>query len=63
MIASLSGMRASYAVSVRQTSVLPSASFRFRVAPDTLAAQLMVPLTGPIVDLHHRVKAPCRAHQ
>jgi single-strand DNA-binding protein len=29
---------------------------------DTLAARLMIPLNGLIVDLHHQVKAPCRAH-
>jgi hypothetical protein len=29
---------------------------------DTLAARLMVPLTGSIVNFHHQVKAPCRAH-
>jgi hypothetical protein len=29
---------------------------------DTLAAPLMVPLTGPIVNFHHQVDAPCRAH-
>jgi hypothetical protein len=29
---------------------------------DTLAARLMVPLNGPIVNFHHQVKAPCRAH-
>jgi hypothetical protein len=41
---------------------LPSASFRFHLAMDTLAARLMVPLNGPIVNFHHQVKAPCRAH-
>ena len=36
-------MTASYAISVRQARVLPAASFRFRVTPDTLAVQLTVP--------------------
>ncbi len=34
---------ASYAVSVRRAGSLPAASFRSRVAPDTLAVQLTVP--------------------
>jgi hypothetical protein len=37
----------SYAVSVRRTSALPAASFRFHLAMDTLAVQLAVPLAGP----------------
>ena len=35
---------ASYAVPVRRAGTLPTASFRFRVAPDTLAVQLTVPV-------------------
>jgi hypothetical protein len=34
---------ASYAVSVRQAGTLLTASFRFRVTPDTLAVRLTVP--------------------
>jgi hypothetical protein len=37
------GAAASYAVSVRRAGTLPAASFRSRVAPDTLAVQLTVP--------------------
>jgi len=54
---------ASYLVSVRQTSVLLSASFRFRLAADTLAVQLAVPLAGPALDFNHLVSVPCRAHK
>ena len=56
------GMAASYAVSVRQASALPAASFRFRLAADTLAVRLAVPRDGPAEDLHLQVRAPCRAH-
>jgi hypothetical protein len=52
-----------YAVSVRQTSVLPAASFGFHLAMDTLAVQLTVPLAGPVLDFNQHVNAPCRAHQ
>jgi hypothetical protein len=52
-----------YAVSVRQTSVLPAASFRFHLAMDTLAVRLTVPLAGPVLDFNQLVNAPCRAHQ
>lgn len=62
MMASLPGMQAWYAVPVRQASALLSASFRFLLTVDTLAARLMVPLNRPIADLHRQVKAPCRAH-
>ena len=54
---------ASYLVSVRQTSVLLSASFRFRLTADTLAVQLAVPLAGPALDFNQLVSAPCRAHK
>ena len=71
-------MAASYAVSVRQASVLLSASFRFHLAMDTLAVQLVIPLTGLTEDSHLQVilpappvqkqlpsgrYAPCPAHQ
>jgi hypothetical protein len=46
---------ASYAVSVRQGGTLPSASFRFHLAMDTLAVRLMVPTAMPIADFHRQV--------
>ena len=49
------------AVSVRQTSVLPAASFGFHLAMDTLAVRLTVPLAGPVLDFNQQVSAPCRA--
>ena len=36
---------ASYAVPIRRAGTLPAASFRSRVAPDTLAVRLTVPVT------------------
>jgi len=36
---------------------LLTASFRFRLAEDTLAVQLMVPTTKPIADFHRQVTA------
>ena len=36
---------ASYALPVRQAGTLPAASFRSRIAPDTLAVRLAVPIT------------------
>ena len=51
-----------YAISVRQASVLPAASFRFHLAMDTLAVRLTVPLAGSVRDFHSQVSAPCRAH-
>src|ERR1019366_5607398 len=44
-----------YPLPVPQASVLPTASFRFRLAPD--------PLAGCVEDFHLQVSAPCRAHQ
>ena len=41
-----------YVVSVRRASALPAASFRFHLAMDTLAVQLMVPPVGSIGDFH-----------
>ena len=61
-----------YVISVRQTSVLPAASFRFHLTMDTLAVRLTVPLAGSVKDLtlndffpksHLQVSAPCRAHK
>src|SRR6266404_3066613 len=63
ILASSSSLHASYAISVRQTSALPAASFRFHLAMDTLAVQLMVPPVGSIGDFHSLVSAPCRAHK
>ena len=71
-------MSASYAISVRQASGLLSASFRFHLAVNTLAVQLVIPLTGLTEDSHLQVilpappvqeqrpsrrYAPCPAHQ
>src|SRR5512137_1904765 len=63
LLALLSLAFASYVGSVRRTSVLPSASFRFHLAMDTLAVRLAVPLVGPALDFHQQAIAPCRAHQ
>ena len=52
-----------YAVSVRQTSVLPAASFGFHLAMDTLAVRLALPLAGCALDFNQQVSAPCRAHK
>jgi hypothetical protein len=52
-----------YPLPVRQASVLPTASSRFRLATDTLAVQLTLPLAGCVEDFHLQVSAPCRAHQ
>jgi nicotinamidase-related amidase len=54
---------ASYPLPVRQASALPTASSRFRLATDTLAVQLTLPLAGCVGDFHPQVSAPCRAHQ
>src|SRR5438270_11720488 len=62
IFASSSSLHASYAISVRQTSALPAASFRFHLAMDTLAVRLMVPPVGSTGDFHSLVSAPCRAH-
>jgi hypothetical protein len=58
-----SNSHASYAVSVRRASALPTASFRFHLAMDTLAVQLTIPPVGFVGDFHSQVSAPCRAHQ
>ena len=51
-----------YAISVRQASALPAASFRFHLAMDTLAVRLTIPPVGLVEDFHLQVRAPCRAH-
>src|SRR5271157_3093222 len=50
-----------YPLPVRHASALPTASFRFRLATDTLAVQLTLPLAGCVEDFHLPVSAPCRA--
>jgi hypothetical protein len=52
-----------YPFPVRRASALPTASFRFAVARDTLAVRLTLPPVRRVMDLHHQVSAPCRAHQ
>jgi hypothetical protein len=63
IFAFLSDRTASYVVSVRQTSVLPAASFKFHLAMDTLAVRLTIPPIGLVEDFHLLVIAPCRAHK
>src|SRR6266404_321193 len=63
ILASSSSLHASYAISVRQTSALPAASFRFHLAMDTLAVRLTIPPVGFVGDFHSQVSAPCRAHK
>ncbi len=58
-----SGIAASYAIPVRQASVLLTASFRFHLAVDTLAVRLTIPPAGVVEDFHLLVNAPCRAHK
>ena len=53
---------ASYVISVRRTSALLTASFRFHLAMDTLAVRLTIPPVGFVGDFHSLVRAPCRAH-
>ena len=63
IIAFLPTVSASYAISIRRASVLPSTYFRpalrrFHLTVDTLAVRLIVPLPGSIVDFHHQVIRP-----
>lgn len=51
-----------YAISIRQASVLLTASFRFHLAMDPLAVRLTIPPAGDVEDLHLQVNGPCRAH-
>src|SRR5271157_382765 len=62
-IGPLTPLRRLYPLPVRQASVLPTASSRFRLATVTLAVQLTLPLAGCVEDFHLNVSAPCRAHQ
>jgi hypothetical protein len=57
-----SSFAASYAVSVRRASVLPTASSRSHLAMDTLADRLTIPPAGFVEDFHLQMNAPCRAH-
>ena len=59
----LTPLRRLYPLPVRRASALPTASFRFHLAMDTLAVQLTLPLAGRVEDFHLPVTAPCRAHQ
>src|SRR5437660_12871114 len=59
----LTPLRRLYPISVRRTSALPAASFRFAVTHDTLAVRLALPLAGYAEDFHLQVNAPCRAQQ
>ena len=63
LLALSSSLAASYAISVRQASVLPAASSGFHLAMDTLAVRLTIPPAGLVEDFHLQVNAPCRAHQ
>ncbi len=63
LLALSSSLAASYAISVRQASVLPAASFRFHLTMDTLAVRLTIPPAGFVWDFHPPVNVPCRAHQ
>jgi len=56
-------MHASYAVPLRRASALPTASFTFHLAMDTLAVRLTVSPAWPVEDLQLQVHAPCRAHK
>jgi hypothetical protein len=59
----LTPLRRLYPLPVRRASALPTASFRFHLAMDTLAVRLTLPLAGRVEDFHLQVSAPCRAHQ
>jgi len=50
-------------LAARQASSLPTASSRFRLATNTLAVQLTLPLARCVRDLHPQVSAPCRTHK
>ena len=54
----LTPLRRLYPLPVRQASILPSASFRFRLPTDTLAVQLTLPLAGCVEDFHLQVVFP-----
>ncbi len=54
----LSLVFASNVISVRRTSALPSASFRFHLAVDTLAVRLTLPPVRCVEDFHFQEKRP-----
>ena len=54
----LTPLRRLYPLPVRQASILPAASFRFRLTTDTLAVQLTLPLAGCVEDFHLQVIFP-----
>lgn len=54
----LTPLRRLYPLPVRQASTLPAASFRFRLATDTLAVRLTLPLAGRVKDFHLQVIPP-----
>jgi hypothetical protein len=54
----LTPLRRLYPLPVRQASILPAASFRFRLTTDTLAVQLTFPLAGYVEDFHLQVVFP-----
>src|SRR6516165_9731928 len=62
-ICRLTQRRRLYPLRVARTSALPTASFRFPVAQDTLAVRLTLPLAGRVEDFHLQAGAPCRAHR
>ena len=49
----LTPLRRLYPLAVRQASALPTASSRFRLATDTLAVQLTLPLAGCVACIIH----------
>jgi hypothetical protein len=52
-----------YVVRVPQTGALPTASFRFHLAMDTLAVQLMVATADSIAEFHYlKLLFVCQAH-
>src|SRR6185295_4553351 len=55
-------LHTSYAIPVRQASVLLTASFRSHLAVSTLAVRLTIPPVGLVRDFHPLVSAPCRAN-
>lgn len=58
----LTHLQMPYAVSVRQVSGLPRASFRFRLATDTLASGCELGTTSCSSGLSPYRNRPCRAH-
>jgi len=62
-LAALSTCVASYMVSVRQTGVLPRASFRFHLAVDALAFSYVFTTTGSHAGLSPVRVRPCWANQ